>query len=199
MAFDGYLLNVDEVYGSEMQYESLLVKVLKANLQAKHLVNNLERLKKMMIDFSLENFDDYIDQHKEFAGEDELPYDPYMDLTYAIESQSITDLPSDISKYSEFLSIAESYVFRESKTDEFFDSIFPNLTKYVQVKDESGETFMMPENEIPVDQIEKRDIRKELTRINAEHCLDNYNKWYETINYMIKERKPFQDMLNLFE
>lgn len=198
IVFEGFFYNQDK-HDSYPKFllNEMIISSLKAQKQGDNLLKSIKKIHDKLSDFSVGNFDKYIDDHIKWFRDE--PFDPYVEISGLLNSDSITDLPEKISQYAELLIISESYSERQKDWDTGFDKIFPGLQRYVSGLDEDGNSVMIPVSELPKEAKDKMDINKEIEQIEASHALDKYDEWFANMQSLLESKAAFSEMLKLIK
>jgi hypothetical protein len=186
--------------------DALILINYKALRQIQSILEKVSLIKSIVTDFSEGRFTKW---EKEWsvtpsvfisdASGALMPFNPYERLLWCFNSSSADELPSDIGKYDELVQVLEITEQRRLANISMIKQTFSELLFEHSGLDQhqinsifdNPEYFSSTANSESL--LERRDI------IEIEHCLDNYNAWYQEIIAMIRLRMPFTEMLSLFK
>ncbi|GAB2784414.1 hypothetical protein GCM10027275_30760 [Rhabdobacter roseus] len=176
--------------GAEAQYW----EVSKLALQAGLLVLKLRALYDQIVDFNEGRFDD---TEEVLGGSDSS--DPYEELRRRVVGGSFyKGLPANIEQYSELLDYVQSARARRVEEDMRHINL-PETYRCFRTVDQSGRLEIVALQHRTEEREIELSAKQALFDIETEHCLDNYNAWYQEMMRAIDERRPFAEMLALFK
>ena len=159
--------------------DDVFVVLVKTYKQAKNLHSKLDKLHQVCTDFAAGNFDAYIDEFEKWKETDEEAFDPFNELESCFGCSSVDDLPPQIEQYRELLSLSQTFAEARKRKWEAFEKFFGAVPRYYQATDETGETVMIPESELPESFRHQQAVNKEIADVQVEYCLDGYNQFYQ--------------------
>lgn len=177
----------------------------KAKYQCKSIVDNVSRIHKMIQDFTKGSFQFYVDNFKKWHDIEnyEGEFDPYEEVERTLTTDYMDDLPDRLERFEELVSFSKVIDQRRKIMHKGIEHIFGGIDRYYLASGENGETIMVSEKDLSPEFVEdaklRREIREERESIELEFCLDNYDAWLATLTEMIKERRPFSEILTLFK
>lgn len=185
---DSYCFNCDS-RDSDSVDPAVHLRLYKAYRQADNLFNRLEKLHKTCTDFAAGNFESYRAEWEKWPENEDEPFDPFHELEWQFNEQTVYDLPEHIDQYAELVIMATNFVHVQKKKREGFKMFFGELPMYVMTKDEEGETVMIPEADLPEDVKLNREVNEEIKQIEVEYCLDGYDDFYKQARATIERHK----------
>ena len=148
------------------------LRLYKAHRQADNLYNRLEKLHTICTDFVAGNFEPYRAKWEKYQEDENEVFDPFQELEWQFNEQSVYDLPEHISQYEELEILATNFMHIQKKKREGFKMFFGQLPMYVTAKNDKGETVMIPESELPESIRLNREVNEEINQVEVEYCLD---------------------------
>lgn len=200
-----YIMDLMDNYAFDQEFRKNIThqELIQATIihrQHRNLVKKLKSLHKTIKDFSKGKFEEYESTHNEWTFNEGEPFDPYNWLMFTFFSEdSVDDLPPKIEQYQELLDFSRNQSSVKKGMDSAFTHVFGEMLPFVPCKDKDGNDILMPLEQLPAEEKEKFYIEKQLQQIEADHCLDGYNQFYQDLKEMVRTGRYFKEMLTLFK
>ena len=161
------------------------LRLYKAHRQADNLYKRLRQLHTICTDFVAGNIEPYRAKWEEYQEDESGTFDPFQELDWQFDEQSVYDLPEHISQYEELEIMADNFAHIRKRKREGFKKFFGELPMYVTAKNDEGETVMIPESELPESIRLNREVNEEIKQVEVEYCLDGYDAFYSQARALI--------------
>jgi hypothetical protein len=180
---------------SEMDKEvddAMIISFFRMYHQAHSLLDKLTDLHTACSDLSKGDIQKYIDQHLRDVGDAE-PYDPFFEIEYNFDGQTVYDLPETIETYSELYQMSLQYARIREVSDQALDKLFDGKLQWQLPVHEDGETIYVPQKDLPKDYVEEFRINQQINNIEIEYALDRYNQFYQACIESIRSNRATGD------
>ena len=168
--------------------DATIVSFFRMHSQAKNLLDQLTKLHSVCSDFAEGNLQKYVDEHQQDASDDE-PFDPYFELEYLFDGQTVYDLPPTIQQYKELYAMSLNYAKIREVAEQALDLAFDGKLQWHLPVQEDGQTVYKPEKELPKDLVDTFHYEQQIANIQTEYALDLYNLFYSKCRQIIQSNR----------
>ncbi|GAB4032919.1 hypothetical protein [Spirosoma gilvum] len=157
--------------------DAMMVSIFRMHSQARNLLDQLTKLHQVCSDFASGKLQNYLTQHLADTGDKES-FDPFFELDYLFNGETIYDLPSTIESYEELYAMSLNFANIRQAADRAFELAFEGKLNWHLPIQEGNQTRYVPENELPQDLVNNFRYEQQIANIQIEYCLDRYNQFY---------------------
>lgn len=171
-----------------------IVAAVKINKQATNLLEQLKSLHQCCTDIVTDKLTRHMESYERYRDDETPPFDPFDLIRTHFDSGSIHDLPPVIEQYTALLQYASHHSRLQKAKREGLQKFFGNTVQLgYLVKDENGESSVIPESEMPEGVVHTMKANQEIRDIDVEYCLDKYNTFVQQCSALIKTHEQTGD------
>lgn len=160
-------------------------QIIKASYQAQNLYERLEQIYHFCRNFADHSIQHHQALHEWIDDQGELPFDPFDDLHFHFAEGSACSLPARIEQYAELHQLRVNFGKRQRKQVEYWQQLFGENSQHPGFERKPG--VITQTDELPAALPSNLAITQQIHRIEVEHCLDDYNTFYQQTRAFIHE------------